>query len=372
MGSGSGLGVLIRFLPMRIWLQRGALLAVGFFAAFVLLELGLRVASSALRQMGSRSEEAPLQEGRSILCVGDSHTYGTSVPREGSYPAQLQAYLNRVDPEGRYTVINRGAPGMNSAQAAHLLPWLLHRYDPDIAVVWAGINDAWNRDDPEGGEASLESLLGWSRLYRLLVVLLAEPVVSIDAENPEQFKDHLRWRSYEWRHAGRRTGAELLETLTGNLERMARTLDEAGRPWILVTYPLEGYGPGHIVGEPLEHVDLERALESTVYRPENIQAEAVRRLATHVRLPAVHTRSDLERARAHHPEARLVCLPSETEGSTCLLIRAMGPHPTALVYGFIAESIGERLLDVLACAGPCERREESDPKNVTRKGVQTR
>ena len=143
------------------------------------------MARSTLRHLGNRSEEAPVDGGRRVLCVGDSHTYGTSVPPEGSYPAQLQAYLNRVDPEGRYTVINRGAPGMNSAQAAHLLPWLLHRYDPDVVVVWAGINDAWNRDDPEGGEAGLESLLGWSRLYRLLVVLVAEPVVSLDADEVE-------------------------------------------------------------------------------------------------------------------------------------------------------------------------------------------
>jgi hypothetical protein len=149
-------------------------------------------------------------------------------------------------------------------------------------------------------------------------------------------------------------------------------LDASGRPWILVTYPLEGYAPGRIVGEPLAHTDLGDALGSTVYRPENIQAEAVRRITEWARLPAVHTRSDLERARARHPEARLECLPSEMKDSTCLLIRAMGPHPTALLYGFVAESIGERLLDELACAGPCERRQESEPATAGRKGVQTR
>lgn len=340
-------------------------MAAGFLAAAVFLEIGLRVASAALRHLGSRSDEAPLDGGRRVLCVGDSHTYGSAVPREGAYPAQLQAYLNRVDPEGRYTVINRGAPGMNSAQAAHLLPWLLRRDDPDIVVLWAGINDAWNRDDPEGGEAGLERFVGWSRLYRLVVVLVAEPVVSVDADDQEHFKDSLRWRSYQWRNAGRRTGAELLETVVRNLERMATTLEAAGRPWIPVTYPLEGYGPGQIVGEPLEHVDLERALGSTVYRPENIHAEAVRRLAERGRLHPVHTRRDLARTRARHPEARLLCPLSETQDASCLLIRAMGPHPTALVYGFIAQSIGERVLDALACAGPCERRDESEPTATT-------
>ena len=105
--------------------------------------------------------------------------------------------------------------------------------------------------------------------------------------------------------------------------------------------------------------------------PYHAVAEAVRRLTARKHLPVVRTRRDLERSRTHHPEARLVCVPSQMEGSPCLLIRAMGPHPTTLVYGFIAESIGERLLDVLACVGPCERREEFEPKAVTRKGVQT-
>ena len=31
----------------------------------------------------------------------------------------------------------------------------------------------------------------------------------------------------------------------------------------------------------------------------------------------------------------------------CLLINEMGPHPSGLLYGYIAESIGERVLSAL-------------------------
>ena len=156
----------------RLWVERLLLVVLGIGLTLVVVEVGLRVGRFVLHQVGYRATRAEDVEGRVILCVGDSHTYGTSIPRAHAYPAQLQTYLDRVDPEGRYTVVNRGVPGMNSSQVAHVLPSWLRQNRPDFVVVWVGSNNWWNREDPaqlrtfEVERSALDRALSWSRLYR--------------------------------------------------------------------------------------------------------------------------------------------------------------------------------------------------------------
>ena len=146
--------------------------ALMLLMSFILIELGLQVAS--LFAEDRTSVWQPGAENR-ILCVGDSHTWGASVSREESYPAQLQRFLDEAEP-GMHSVVNQGLPGMNTAQLRKRLGIWLQRYRPDVVVVWVGVNNGWNRaevEDPAGlGWARLDGVLSRLRAYRLVRVWL--------------------------------------------------------------------------------------------------------------------------------------------------------------------------------------------------------
>ena len=86
-----------------------------FFAALLLLEVGLQVASYVVYLRHSRDEVSQgSEDGGTILCIGDSYTYGvgTSSP-DNTYPAVMARILKDrkgVEP----TVVNAGWPGQNS------------------------------------------------------------------------------------------------------------------------------------------------------------------------------------------------------------------------------------------------------------------
>jgi lysophospholipase L1-like esterase len=145
-----------------------ALLLAVILAAEGMLQL-------ASRFVAERSDASGMVGKDRILCVGDSHTYGVMVERGESYPARLQQILDRREP-GLHAVVNRGVPGMNTSQLRNRVPGWLDYYRPDLLIVWAGVNNAWNTAELDRPPSALWSavdraLLG-SRLYRLLRVRL--------------------------------------------------------------------------------------------------------------------------------------------------------------------------------------------------------
>ncbi len=81
-----------------------------------------------------------------ILAVGDSHTYGGTVPKGQEYPAQLQRFLDEAAP-GVYSVLNVGIPGMNTSQVRNRLPLHLARWNPDLVLLWCGVNNTFNQTE---------------------------------------------------------------------------------------------------------------------------------------------------------------------------------------------------------------------------------
>jgi lysophospholipase L1-like esterase len=109
-------------------------------APLVALELVLQGAS-LWGQWHYRREEALLRPDTArILCLGDSNTYGLYLPRESSWPSQLQEFLDKEAPH-RYQVINLGFPGAPTVRIAENLPAFLERFRPDLVIVLAGVND---------------------------------------------------------------------------------------------------------------------------------------------------------------------------------------------------------------------------------------
>jgi len=169
----------------RSWLWGFALVPLGVLAGLALFEGALRIAALAV---GPRALQAEGMGGRrTILCLGDSHTYGVFYPATDAYPGQLQRILDSRAP-GRYRVLTLGLPGMNSSEiAVRLVPWI-NQYQPYAVVVACGINNFWNRSDvdwPSGRPPAWYTTLRLYRFYRLLALRFHPTLKLEDTARPD-------------------------------------------------------------------------------------------------------------------------------------------------------------------------------------------
>ncbi len=149
---------------------RGLLLAgLALVLSLATLETTLQLASLFVSdRSGGWDPEAE----RRVLCVGDSHTWGAMVERHESYPARLQERLDELEP-GVWSVVNHSVPGMNSGQILRRLPVWLSRGQPDVVLIWIGVNNAWNVADMDRDDVFvLDEWLLRSRLYKTVRVWL--------------------------------------------------------------------------------------------------------------------------------------------------------------------------------------------------------
>ncbi len=257
----------------------------------MLLQLGALLAPVLSRRVGGPAPPGAV----TILVVGDSHAAGGGAPPEESLPAHLERALTVRHPSRTFRVVNAGVSGANSAWVANRLERNILLYHPDVIVVWVGLNDSWNLTETEvwgSGDwrVALRRLLLHSRLYRLAIVI---------------------WHTGAWeaesgwtlqRQAGMRTGsvppAEVRRGLGFDLDRMARMAFERRLPVVFMLYPL-----------PYPDVN------ATIWRT-----------AARLGIPTIETTHDVVRAR------------NDGHGRTAIMTFAAGPHPTGLLYRYIAES----------------------------------
>jgi acyl-CoA thioesterase-1 len=94
-----------------------------------------------------------------ILALGDSLTAGYQLKPTESFPAQLQAALQK---EGRKVrVHNAGVSGDTTAQGKARLNWVLasQKQKPDLAIVALGANDMLRGQPPAQARANLDAIL---------------------------------------------------------------------------------------------------------------------------------------------------------------------------------------------------------------------
>jgi hypothetical protein len=270
-------------------LRGAAILGIGLVLAEIALQLAARV---ALARQGT----AGIPPGAvTILVVGDSHAAGGGATPDTSLPAHLERMLAARHSGTTIRVVNAGMSGANSAWVANRLEQNIDRYHPALIIVWVGLNDFWNLTEtdvwPGGGwNVAVRRMLSHSRLYRLVTVI---------------------WHTGAWeagsgamlqRQAAMRRGSLPARDLRGglafDLERMARLAFARRIAIILMQYPL-----------PYPHVN--RTIRDTAMR---------------LGIPLVETARDITRTR------------NDGYDHAAILNFNAGPHPTGLLYRYIAES----------------------------------
>jgi hypothetical protein len=152
---------------------------LGVLIGLLVVEVALQGAAAVVSRVALRGGAVAAAAGDKfrIFCIGDSNTYGAGVPRDQSYPAQLEKVLNAAAGEERFEVVNLGVPGSNSAQVLGRLPKYLQAYKPHLLIVLTGVNDYWNPAEvADAGEQTLgerlNRLLLHLRTYRLAVLVI--------------------------------------------------------------------------------------------------------------------------------------------------------------------------------------------------------
>ena len=157
---------------MRRLRQLALALVTGLVALEVALQIGALVAALAIGRPDPAGAGALVP---TVLCIGDSYTYGLGASStEHSYPMALQRLLRERQAPAA-TVINAGWPGRNSREALLQLQGQLAEHRPRLVCVLIGLNDSWTHPRPvEAAELAAGASSGWQlrwRTWRLLQVL---------------------------------------------------------------------------------------------------------------------------------------------------------------------------------------------------------
>src|SRR5204862_5082060 len=83
---------------------------------------------------------------RTVLCVGDSFTFGLGASgRDHAYPQTLERILRERTGDPSWQVINAGHPGQDSSAVLRHLDAQLAEHRPAFVCVMVGCNDWWSK-----------------------------------------------------------------------------------------------------------------------------------------------------------------------------------------------------------------------------------
>lgn len=147
----------------RVAVQAGILLLM-----LAALECALRSAGYFHRL--SRTIASGKDAAATVLCLGDSYTYGGDTPRAYTYPAQLQQVLDKRSP-GSFRVVNGGICEETSLEMLDRLDGLLDKNTPDIAVLFIGSANLFKLHFRDGRPSWLLRAATDMRIYRMVHII---------------------------------------------------------------------------------------------------------------------------------------------------------------------------------------------------------
>lgn len=206
---------------MTKFLKRSAALLIGLALAAGLLETTLWLFAAGVH----KQHEAPVLPPQTpvIACFGDSFTYGLGASSQNkSYPSQLNVLLKQSG--SKYTVVNHGVPGSNSAELLKILPEVLRNSQPAAVLILIGANNLWSLETSwQRTDSSLKTTLAklifksrCVRLYRYLVSLAPERARTQEQPPPDKpapppsEADSAAMKAAEYMNANQLTNAERL------------------------------------------------------------------------------------------------------------------------------------------------------------------
>lgn len=157
--------------------RRQALLA----AASLTLGIPALAALAACSKTAATSAQT-LAKSATVLCLGDSLTFGYGAGAGGSYPEQLEQLTG-------YVCQNAGVNGNTAQDALARLPGLLQNNQPGLVLVSVGGNDFLRRMPLTETRAALTAILRQAAASAQ-VVLLAQPQPVLLAAATGSLKDH--------------------------------------------------------------------------------------------------------------------------------------------------------------------------------------
>jgi lysophospholipase L1-like esterase len=121
-----------------------------------------------------------------IFCVGQSSTFGMESADNETWPGRLAHYLAERKP-GAYEVINAGFDGYYSHHMRNLVLGELGNYQPDMLIIYGGLNDVNFENNLEKKSTSALALAVHQRLYyrwSMLYTLVSEKASVMMQGNP--------------------------------------------------------------------------------------------------------------------------------------------------------------------------------------------
>jgi tetratricopeptide (TPR) repeat protein len=110
---------------------------------FIVLEIALRIFGSFYSSEQKGRNDIVSDKAFTILCLGDSFTYGIGAHANKSYPAQLEQLIINQEKIPIH-VINAGICAGNTTQMLENIQKLLQKYHPDVVVMLFGMANSWN------------------------------------------------------------------------------------------------------------------------------------------------------------------------------------------------------------------------------------
>ncbi|MFC1593182.1 hypothetical protein ACFL4C_04130 [Candidatus Omnitrophota bacterium] len=114
---------------------------MALFIVTFLLEIGLRIAGGMYLKKTSlknQSLSSAAKNAYTILCLGNSYTYGAGAGPGGSYPNHLQNMFDKKLKNRNINVINKGLLTLNSAELLQRLEGFIKQTNPDLIILRTG------------------------------------------------------------------------------------------------------------------------------------------------------------------------------------------------------------------------------------------
>ena len=193
---------------------------LGIIICFIILEISLNFVGLLFKF--NQEKYITNSDGYTILALGDSTT---AIGGKNSWPNQLERILNNHSNTKNYSVINQGIVLINSTEILNNLNENLEKYNPNMVIIMAGINDIRKKNQMNKNVYKIKTTLTKLKTYRLLEQLWPETfgVNMIDYSNTE--------KAYE------------SETTIYNFNKINEILKSKNISFVVMQYPLRNLSP---------------------------------------------------------------------------------------------------------------------------------